>query len=314
MATSGSTDYSITRNDIIKYALQEIGVLGVDEIPDASLTSGAVARLNHMTKAWMGDGYNLWASAQVFLFLTKKQAKYNLGSGGDRAVFESDLTKTTTNAIALSGATTFAVDSTSGMTVSDNIGIAADDNTMSWSTISSIGSGTVTVASGVSAGAASGADVYFYNKSAPRPLRIFHMMRRQTNSLDIPMVVSSRTEYWDLPNKTSDGSPTEYFYDPQLNNGMLYIWPTPAIGTDVLIFGAQRPLEDFDSSSDNPDFPIEWSEALIYGLAKRLAGSYNVSDRIMRRVALEAKDSFDLASDFDRENTAVFFQPNERRG
>ena len=38
----------------------------------------------------------------------------------------------------------------------------------------------------------------------------------------------------------------------------------------------QAPYEDFDSGTNEPDFPQEWFQALIYGLAYVLAPEYGV--------------------------------------
>jgi len=38
----------------------------------------------------------------------------------------------------------------------------------------------------------------------------------------------------------------------------------------------QRPYEDFDASTDEPDFPQEWFDAIKFGLADRLAPEYGV--------------------------------------
>ena len=64
MATSGSTDYSQTRDDIIKRALRLIGVLAQGETPTADQVTEAAAALNGLVKAWQADGMPLWAITQ----------------------------------------------------------------------------------------------------------------------------------------------------------------------------------------------------------------------------------------------------------
>jgi len=315
MARSGSTNLTITRDDIIRHALQEIGVLAVDETPTASMTTGAAERLNYMVKGLMTHGYNLWTSAEIHVFLVKSQQSYKLGStSSDHIVYDADLTQTTTTAAVASGATTFAVISVTGMTVGDNIGIYDSANVTSWATISSISSLNVTVDSAVSSGAASGANVYSYTTGIERPQRLFHGIRRESDGTDINIDLVPRKEYWELPDKSTTSTVTQAYYDPQLDNGVLYVWGPSSTGTDQLLFGVQRVIEDFDSSSDNPDFPIEWSEMLIYGLAFRLIGMYSVSDRIANRVSLMA-NKFEVASeDFDREAESYLqLQPYFRR-
>ena len=49
-------------------------------------------------------------------------------------------------------------------------------------------------------------------------------------------------------------------------------FPALATGqTGTLRYTYGRPVEDFDASANDADFPPEWTEALAYGLAVRLA-------------------------------------------
>ena len=52
MATSGSTDFSVSRDDIIKRALRIIGVLAQGETPTTNQTTEAAVALNGLVKAW----------------------------------------------------------------------------------------------------------------------------------------------------------------------------------------------------------------------------------------------------------------------
>ena len=51
MATSGSTDYSQTRDDIIKRALRLIGALAQGESPTTDQVTEAAVALNGLVKA-----------------------------------------------------------------------------------------------------------------------------------------------------------------------------------------------------------------------------------------------------------------------
>ena len=108
-----------------------------------------------------------------------------------------------------------------------------------------------------------GADV-----STPRPLRLLSWRRRDSNSNEVEgPKVSSRQEYMSLPQKSTQGPVNVVYYDPQLSNGVLYVWPTGNTNNATLICTFQRPLEDFDTTTDTPDFPQEWYLALVYNLA-----------------------------------------------
>jgi hypothetical protein len=50
-------------------------------------------------------------------------------------------------------------------------------------------------------------------------------MNINRGSNDIPMIPLSRQDYRRLPNKTTQGYPTQYFYQRDRSGGTLYIWP-----------------------------------------------------------------------------------------
>jgi hypothetical protein len=83
-----------------------------------------------------------------------------------------------------------------------------------------------------------------------------------------------------LGNKTSAGNPIQCYYNPQLDYGILSVFPVPATAdatNNVVTIYYQRPFDDFDISTDTPDFPQEWFDAVMYGLATRLAPEYGVA-------------------------------------
>lgn len=61
-----------------------------------------------------------------------------------------------------------------------------------------------------------------------RPLRIAKGWLRNTNvtpNIDQPMTQLARADYDMLTPKQTPGSPVNFYYDPQLTNGVLYTWP-----------------------------------------------------------------------------------------
>ena len=78
MATSGSTDFSVSRDDIIKRALRLLGVLAQGEEPTADQTTEAALALNGLVKAWAADGMPLWAIKERTVTLVADQASYTL--------------------------------------------------------------------------------------------------------------------------------------------------------------------------------------------------------------------------------------------
>lgn len=79
MATSNSSNFSITRDQIITGALRLVGAVALGETPSAAQISEAAETLNLMIKAWSADGMSLWAMKEYSLALTLDAATYEIG-------------------------------------------------------------------------------------------------------------------------------------------------------------------------------------------------------------------------------------------
>lgn len=80
MSTSDSTDYSTTRDTIIKYAMLEIGALGSGESPTTNETTDCAEILNAMVKHWQ-IFHNLHRVKEVSVTLTPGTPSYTIGDG-----------------------------------------------------------------------------------------------------------------------------------------------------------------------------------------------------------------------------------------
>ena len=308
MSTSGSVNFTMNRDDIITTALEDIEVLAAGETVRAEDLYACSRRLNMMVKSWMAQGIHLWAMKEATLFLSEGTQTYSLGSTGTHCT--NTYVSTTLTADAAAGDTSIAIESASGMSASDNIGIVLDSGAIQWTTISGAPGTTTTIASALTGAASSGAVVFAYTTKINRPQRIHSAYRRSIDNADIPIRMISRGEYADLSNKFTQGKSIQAYYDPQLTNGVLYLWPTPDSCTDVVRFWYERILEDFDAVTDNPDFPIEWAEALVAGLRVRIAPTYGVSLQKRQLFLEEAQIKLDEAMSYDSEITSVMFQPD----
>jgi hypothetical protein len=63
MAVSNSTNYTVTRDDVIKRALRIIGAIGQGETPSTDAVTEAAVALNQLVKEWNADGMQLWRQA-----------------------------------------------------------------------------------------------------------------------------------------------------------------------------------------------------------------------------------------------------------
>lgn len=150
--------------------------------------------------------------------------------------------------------------------------------------------------------------------NVPKPLKIIQAWRRTSSNIDIPLTTLTKNSYNLLSSKTSTGVPTQYYYDPQNLFGTIFIWPTPLSTTDSIYIVYQRPFEDFNASTDTPDFPQEWHEALIYGLAVRLAPKYGMPPMDRRELKEEANAIRGLALSFGTEEGSFRIIPEKQYG
>lgn len=233
MATSGSYDFTLTRDELIQASLRLLGVghrgesVPADEINDASQA------LNIMLKAWQADGLQLWKREEKSITLTASKRVYTLGPSGDIVM--------------------------------------------------------------------------------QRPLRILEAVRRDSSNIDVPLNRLSKEEYWRLSDKYSEGTPVSYHYDPQLTNGEFTLWQVPSTLTAAeytveIVY--HLPFEDLDSTTNNFDCPVEWFQAIKFGLAVDLAPEYGIDLPQQYRLQKQFDSSYEKALSWDVEDTSIYFQPN----
>lgn len=146
-----------------------------------------------------------------------------------------------------------------------------------------------------------------------RPMRLLEVVRRDSNNTDVPLNPLSKNEYWGLSSKLSEGTPVSYHYDPQLTNGELSVWQVPSTTTAAeytLEIVYHLPFEDMDSATNNFDCPVEWLEAIKYGLAVRLAPEYGTDMPQYYALRKDFNDIYEKARSWDTEDTSIFFQPD----
>ena len=123
---------------------------------------------------------------------------------------------------------------------------------------------------------------------------------------EIPMLALTSVEYDELPDKVSAGIPTQYFYDRQREAGTLYVWPVLATAASATLeWRGLREVEDIGKSSDVVDVPGEWYEAVIYGLAARLADDYDVPEPKASKMGSQAQHLYEIAMAGERPDTIM---------
>lgn len=310
MATSGSSDFALTGNEIIRAAARKIGAVRAGATMNTQATQDWRQALNAMVKHWQADGLHVWTVAEGVLIAQPEVNRYALSNAASsaHACLEDDFVQTELSADEASGQTVISLDDTSDIAASDKIAIVLDDGTVHFSTVSSKDASTATIADALPDSASEGNFVYAYTNRIVRPVRIVAARSYDPASgIETPLTPMSRKEFRDLPNKSATGAFNQFFYDRQLTTGQLYLWQSLTAATSLVKFTWHRPIEDFDAGGDNPDLPQEWIQTLIFNLALVMAPEYDVPTEKFNQIAAMAEQYLDTMKGFDREDESVFF-------
>jgi len=314
MAVSGSKNFSVTRSDLIEIALRKIGAYDQGEAVSGDETAAASLALNLIVKELVIEGADIFLRAESILFLQPDTQSYDLTTA---EITDTITAETTLSAAEASGQTVISVTSSTGMTAADRVGIKIDDNTIHWTTIVTVDSSTqITITTATDGAAASGNKVYTYTTKSDKPNKIIFAFRRDVNDFDTEIALIGENEYRRQSNKKSDGPPVEVWFNPQGNQSVakLHVWPDNGGATwDKIVLITQLAPDDFDASSDNPDFPVEWSNALAWRLAAELSFEYGIPNVDRQGLWAIANAKIGDALDYDTENAPVIFAQDTNR-
>lgn len=316
MAVSGSYDWEESRTNVIKAALQLIGGVGLGETVGSDANTQAVLILNAVLKHMHTLGMPLWALEIGYVLPTTETSTISLGPSGGHATLS--YTHTYVATAASSGATTVEVDSISGISNGDYIGVECDDGTVHWTTVNGSPSGvTVTLTTALDDDVAVDNHVYVYTTKLMRPLKVHSARRRlwhSTDPIDTPLTLLTREEYLDLSSKDQASQPVQFYYDAQLTNGDLYVWPRFETGDNLIVITFQRPFNDMDADANTFDFPAEWSLPIIWRLAWALAPFYGIDAGERKALLMEAQALLKDVADWDQEEGSIRFRPKDQNG
>jgi len=298
MATSGSVDFSVSRDNLIEDALRTSGHIGVEDSASSTQLTWAARILNMMVKNWHGYGISLWARKTGWILPHTDTNEIDLGPSGDNATLS--YTQTTLASAASSGASSIVVSSATGIADTYYIGIEQEGG-VHWTTVSGAPAGTtITLTDVLTDDAAADAYVWVYQTKIQRPLKIVEAyIRDEVSNTEVELDVVAKQEYESMSAKESEGEPNLIAYDPLLVDGKAYVYPRFSDGKSLIKIVFQRPFEDFDAASDTPDLPQEWYLPLMLHLSVLLAptGGLPVPDRKLLREEAQAALALALMND-----------------
>lgn len=317
MTTSGSYSFSVSRDDIIRQALLNIGKLDPDETPNARMTADCATVLNMMCKQWMGKadfapGLKVWTRKRGHVFLSNLTGQYTLGPASTTG-WTNNYTPTTLTAATAAASPVLNVAAATGIATGYYVGVQQTDGSLFWSTVLSVVGLVVTLNAPLPVGASSGAQIFAFQTIAQQPLYIETAILRDQylNDIDI-RILRTAQDYDMLPNKANpafQSDPTAIYYESGLGQaGTLYIdYGASSDVTKHIVITYMEPVQDFINPTDTPYYPQEWYLALCWGLGKLICPQYNrVWTELMESNATAAMT---IARHKDAEVTTLFFQP-----
>lgn len=118
---------------------------------------------------------------------------------------------------------------------------------------------------------------------------------------EIPIAKINRDDYANLPNKFFTGRPVQFWYDKQITQPLLTLWPAPQFAYTFaqLVLYTQRYVQDVGTLAQELEIPQRWYLAVIYQLAGGIAqeipevppGTYAEISMERDRLLREAWDS-----------------------
>ncbi len=116
-----------------------------------------------------------------------------------------------------------------------------------------------------------------------RPTRITLASYRNASGFDRPLLPLSREDYMRLTNKIALAPSNQFYYDPQLYQGALTLWPVPSTA-DSVFFSCDRGIYDLVNDTDTYDIPQEWLRICKWGLAVEIGPEYAVPSGQMQMI------------------------------
>lgn len=146
------------------------------------------------------------------------------------------------------------------------------------------------------------------------PLRIYSAQLEQPPSYNVKIDMNqmSFVDFNLLPSD-STGVPVNFAYQPQVNKGVVSIWPTPDASTlpnSRIVFTYQAPFEYFITGVDTPDFPEEWNNALIYQLCVNLSDEFGKPLQDKSWYEKQAEKHLSTALSAGAEEASLYITPN----
>ena len=131
------------------------------------------------------------------------------------------------------------------------------------------------------------------------------VLRRSNTDYEVERI--SRGEYATLPNKTTQGRPSQFWFNRQIEP-VINLWAVPENSTDQLIYYYVQRIEDADALVNTTDMPFRFYPCMVAGLAYYIAMK-KAPERIQLLKSVY-EEEFQRASDEDEDRVPLKLQPS----
>lgn len=253
MAVSGSRNWILTRDQIIEASLRKAGIMAKGETPSADDYADGGTALNAMVQAWQNEGIFLWTNTDAAAGTTAATALITLSSSPDIIEISDVYWRENDSDLPLKKLT------------KEEYKKKPDKATVGSPTeyyVEYLLGSTVIYLYPVYAYATSvvtGSDSNTY----------VCLLDHTSASATYPITGDDYGDYWEATSLLTTGgawvTATDYY------SGHLHFTKT-------------QKLQDFDSSSNNPDAPTPWYQSLIYGLAVEMGIENQIPEKDLNRL------------------------------
>ena len=137
------------------------------------------------------------------------------------------------------------------------------------------------------------------------------VVRRTVNNVPTDISISrvSRSEFINIPNKTTKARPSQFFFD-KLSTPVLKVWPAPENSTDVLVFNKIVRMDDADKATNTMDMPFRFYPCFVAGLSYYL--SLKKAPQLTPQLKALYEEEFRRAADQDEDRASFRIRPSIR--
>ena len=131
------------------------------------------------------------------------------------------------------------------------------------------------------------------------------VIRRDSTDFSVERI--SRDTFLSIPNKTTEGRPSQFFLDRQLTPN-LKLWPVPENSTDIIYYDALTRMNDADTYTNTLEVPFRFYPCLAAGLAYYIA--IKRSPERVQLLKSVYEEEFQRAAVEDRDRSSTTISPD----